>query len=305
MARTPAQALDPIARPAWLTEDVWPFEVNTLQTDGGRVAYTDVGSGPVLLFVHAGMWSFVWRDVIASLSNRYRCVTFDPLGSGLSDLVPAGQRSLTTVRDSLVGLVEELELTDVTLVLHDLGGPAAMAAASRFTDRLRGLVATGSFVWKPSGFLFRLMLWLFGSAVMREVDAYSGWLPALSTTRFGVGRRLDRASRRAFRRGMGRGSRRTMHLLFRSARRSTVVYEEADMAIRGLADRPLLTVFGQFGDYLRFRPKWRERFPRIEEHLVPRGLHFPMCDDPALVAATIDSWWIRQVALSAGTTETG
>lgn len=50
------------------------------------------------------------------------------------------------------------------------------------------------------------------------------------------------------------------------------------------------------GDYLRFRPKWRTRFRDVCEVTVPRGLHFPMCDDPRSTARAIDRWHAEHVA---------
>ena len=66
-----------LPRPDWLPESVWPFETFGLPVDGARFAVTDVGRGPVLLFVHTGLWSFIWRDVIARLAQDFRCVCFD------------------------------------------------------------------------------------------------------------------------------------------------------------------------------------------------------------------------------------
>lgn len=252
------RALDP-QRPDWLAEEVWPFELRSVRLEGTRVSYTDVGDGPTLLFCHAGMWSFLWRDVLRAL-------------------------------------VDTLELDEVTLVLHDLGGPTALAAAAAMPERVAGLAAVNTFGWRPSGLPFRTMLAVFGSAWMRELDARTGWLPAASTSRFGVGRQLDRPSRRAFRRGMDREARRTMHLLFRSARQSEDVFVSAARGIELLRDRPVLTVFGALGDYLRFRPKWRARFVDAHDVTVPWGLHFPMCDDPHLTATSIDGWHRRHVA---------
>lgn len=283
-------------RPAWLSKEVWPFDLRSVRIGDARVSYTDVGAGPTLLLCHAGMWSFLWRDVILALAGRYRCVAFDPPGSGLSERIAPQGRTLEMVRDVVVGLVDAVDPDEVTLVMHDLGGPTALAAASAMPERVAGLAAVNTFGWEPSGVLFRMMLAVFGSAWMRELDAYTGWLPAASTTRFGVGRHLDRAGRRAFRAGMDRDARRTMHLLFRSAQRSEEVYAEAARAVEKLAARPLLTVFGAHGDYLRFRPKWRTRFEDVREVTVPWGLHFPMCDAPRLTARAIDRWQAECVA---------
>ena len=56
------------------------------------------------------------------------------------------------------------------------------------------------------------------------------------------------------------------------------------------ADRSLLTIFGENNDPLGFQPAWAERFARIEQFEVPNGSHFPMCDDPGLVANAIRTW---------------
>ena len=122
----------PDGLPSWLGQDVWPFAVNVVETSVGPVAYTDVGEGPTLLLVHTGMWSFVWRDVIAELVASFRCVTLDAPGTGLT-----GGSSKVTIKLSATAIdavVRALNLHDVTLVMHDLGGPAALEAAARWPD---------------------------------------------------------------------------------------------------------------------------------------------------------------------------
>jgi len=52
------------------------------------------------------------------------------------------------------------------------------------------------------------------------------------------------------------------HGYFRDASKADAIYAEVDAGLRGpLSDRPLLTVFGQFNDPLRFQPRWRALFP--------------------------------------------
>jgi haloalkane dehalogenase len=275
------------ARPAWLTEECWPFSTAAVSVHTPAVAYTDTGAGPVLLFIHVGMWSILWRDVIVALRDRYRCVTLDAPGNGLSAR-PAGRPTLTGAADSIDGVVGHLGLDGITLVLHDLGGPAGLEAAARWPERVSGIVAVNTFAWRPSGTMFKGMLAFMGNPVVAEVDAHTAWLPRAASTRWGVGRRWDRLTRKAFRRGMGRTQRRDFHRYMADARRHD--YDLVQSTLARLADRPVLTVFGERNDPLRFQPKWKRYFPEAEQLVIPKGLHFPMCDTPRAVADAIDTW---------------
>ena len=134
------QTLPIIERPAWLPASAWPWPTYSLDTDTGRIAVTDVGQGPTLLFVHVGTWSFVWRDVIACLQNDFRCVALDAPGSGLSYRSESAA-TLAHAADAVTAVVDTLQLNDVTLAAHDLGGPAGFLTASRRADRFAALVS--------------------------------------------------------------------------------------------------------------------------------------------------------------------
>jgi pimeloyl-ACP methyl ester carboxylesterase len=285
----PLEALD---RPAWLPESVWPWPTDALTTGAGRIAVTDAGTGPVLLLVHTGMWSFVWRD----LTSQFRCVTLDAPGNGRSDRPGAPGTTLAASANAVQAVIDALDLRDVTLVAHDLGGVAGFAAAAGRPDRIAALVAVNTFGWRPSGPAFRGMLAMMGSGVMRELDALTGWLPAAASGRFGVGRHWNRADRAAFRAGIDREGRRSIHRYLADARRADAVYATVEAALRGpFANRPLLTVFGQYNDPLRLQPRWKAMFPSARQEVVAKGYHFPMCDAPAAVAGWIRQWHATEV----------
>lgn len=286
MTSTDSAATRVAPRPEWLTAEEWPFPLSSLQVGGHRITYTDTGEGPVLLLVHAGMWSFVWQDVIGRLADRFRVVTLDAPGTGLS----RGPKRVdfAAAAAALDALVHHLELDDVVLVFHDLGGPVTLEAAERWPERVAGLVALNSFGWRPSGIPFRSMLRIMGSTAMRELDALTGFLPAATSTRLGVGRHWGKATRKTFRRGMTRAGRRSFHLYMRAARRHD--YGTISETVDRFASMPLLTIFGERNDPLGFQPKWAERFPLITQVQIAKGNHFPMCDDPEFVATNIIRW---------------
>jgi pimeloyl-ACP methyl ester carboxylesterase len=276
-------------RPSWLPAEVWPFETGMIDLDGAAIAVTDIGRGPTLLF-YTGIGSFVWRDVMMRLSNDFRCVVLDPPGIGLSSPVP---RSITTLENSAraVSLViETLDLRDITLIIHDTGGPPALAAAARAAGRIRGIVAVNTFAWRPAGAAFRGMLGLMGSSIVRAIDMATRILPRITASGFGVGRHLDATSRRAYRRGIAR-SIGAFHDYLGRARFSDDIYKEVWLALAGPLHRvPLLTIFGERNDPLGFQPQWKRFFPEARQVVIPNGNHFPMCDDPIFVAETIRAW---------------
>lgn len=281
------QTLPVTERPIWLPASAWPWPTYALDHATGRIAVTDIGQGPTLLFVHVGSWSFVWRDVLTRLQNDFRCVALDAPGSGLSDRSESSA-TLAGAADAVTAVVDTLQLRDVTLVAHDLGGPAGFVAASRRPDRFAALASVNCFAWRPTGAAFRGMLTLMGSAPARSSDAKLGWLPQLTSTAFGVGRHWSKEDLAVFRAGIDASARRAWHRYFRDARRADELYAELDAGLRGpLADRPLMTIFGQFNDPLRFQRRWRGLYPNARQVKVPRGNHFPMCDDPRLVAAEL------------------
>ena len=158
-------------RPDCLTDDQWPWPIRAIAVHERNVAYTDVGSGPTLLLVHTGMWSFVWRDLIAALSPYFRCVTLDAPGTGLT--TGTSKVDVSQAANAITAIVESLDLVDMTLVFHDLGGPAALQAAADWPERVSQLAAINTFGWRPSGAAFRTMLALMGKppdAGARRVD---------------------------------------------------------------------------------------------------------------------------------------
>ena len=289
MAASTAISMRSLARPSWLPADVWPFDTMALDVDRCVIAISLVGRGPVLLF-YTGIGSFVWRDVILRLSRDFRCVTLDPPGIGLSGPVSRADVTLQRSARAVGAAIESLDLRDLTLVVHDSGGPPAFAAAARVPGRIRGIVGVNTFGWRPSGAAFRGLLAVMGSNFTRRVDLATNFLARLTSTNFGVGRHLDERSRRAYQAGIAK-SLSAFHDYLRDARQSDLLYDELASAFQGPLGRlPLLTIFGERNDPLGFQPHWKSLFPAARQVVVPKGNHFPMCDDPDFVAEEIRRW---------------
>jgi pimeloyl-ACP methyl ester carboxylesterase len=281
-----------LAPPPWLSEKIWPFKTFTLDIGGTSIAFTDVGHGPTLLFVHVGLWSFIWRDVLALLSRRFRCICLDAPGNGQSGR-PKGPINLELAAGAVAALIDQLELNELSLVIHDLGGLSGVVGAARSAATIKGIVAVNAFAWHPSGTALRAMLRIVGSRAVREIDVVTKIVPRVTATEFGVGRCMDQPSRRAFGVPLGTEGIRAFHDYLHDALRCDALHAEASRAIEThFACVPMMTIFGERNDPFHFQEEWLRRFPGAQQLVIPRGNHFPMCDDPAGVARAIERWQI-------------
>lgn len=119
--------------------------------DGYRMHYVDEGNGSPILCLHgAPTWGYLYRDLIPPLSKRHRVVVPDFLGFGRSDkLTTVEAYSFDLHYASLHDFIEALDLSDVTLVVHDWGGLLGLAYAAREPDRIARLVVLNTFL--PTG----------------------------------------------------------------------------------------------------------------------------------------------------------
>jgi len=122
----------------------FPFEPNYLEWDGLRTHYVDEGprEAPVMLLVHGEpTWSYLYRKMIPPLlAAGYRCVAPDHIGFGRSDKVTNDNWYVTERHvERLAGLIERLDLRDMTVVVQDWGGPIGLINAVAMPDRVSRL----------------------------------------------------------------------------------------------------------------------------------------------------------------------
>ena len=141
-----------MASPDWLDRGAYPFTSRWLDLPSGRLHYIDEGQGRPLVLVHGTPdWSFLWRHLVKALSPRYRCIAIDNLGFGLSDRPPGSWYLPENQAVNLRTVIERLGLRDVTLVLHDFGGPIGLSYAIERTSNVRSLVLLNTWMWSLAG----------------------------------------------------------------------------------------------------------------------------------------------------------
>jgi pimeloyl-ACP methyl ester carboxylesterase len=118
--------------------------LQTIDLHGNRVAYRDEGTGEVLLLIHGmGGNSNNWREVIPTLSKKYRVIAPDLLGHGQSDK-PRGDYSLGAFAVFLRDFLDALGIPRVTVIGHSLGGGIAMQFAHQHHDYCERLILMSS-----------------------------------------------------------------------------------------------------------------------------------------------------------------
>src|SRR2546428_9183894 len=107
----------------------FPFEPRYAEVDGLRMHRVDEGDGEPILLLHGEpTWSYLYRSMIPPLvAAGYRCVAPDYFGFGRSDK-PTDPDFFTYDRHvaTITELVKQLDLSGITLVVQDWGGPIGL-----------------------------------------------------------------------------------------------------------------------------------------------------------------------------------
>lgn len=121
-------------------------------TGGGvRMAYFEAGRGAPIVLLHGNPTSsYLWRNVIPHLAGLGRCIAPDLIGMGDSDKLPNSGPGRYTFFEHSRRLDVLLDAAganrDVTLVVHDWGGPLGFHWAMRNESRLNAIVFMETFV---------------------------------------------------------------------------------------------------------------------------------------------------------------
>lgn len=111
-----------------------------VEINGHQIAYRRMGSGqPVLLLHGVASHSFLWDEIIHGLADEYDVIAPDLLGCGASDKPEGVDYSITSQANIFMAFIDKLELKDVHLVGHDVGGGVVQLMTVRRPGQLTDL----------------------------------------------------------------------------------------------------------------------------------------------------------------------
>jgi len=126
-------------------KDIYPFKPNFFELKEHKYHYVDEGSGETILMIHGNpTWSFLFRNLIIEFRKKYRVIAPDHLGFGLSDKPPNFPYRLETHIDNLEAFILAKDLRNITLLIHDWGGPIGLGFAVRYPERIKRIIITNS-----------------------------------------------------------------------------------------------------------------------------------------------------------------
>jgi haloalkane dehalogenase len=246
------------------------------------------------------VWSFVYREVIASLRGRYRCIALDFPGFGLSTGAPDYKYLAQDHADLLVAFLDRLDLSHLTLVGHNWGGPFGLYAVQQRPEKFERLILANTWAWPlngdPSSEVFsRGMGNPVGRALVRRFDLLGRYFIPSAHKR----RTLSEAEMRHYRHATPTPKSR------RAAAELPGELVGAREFFTKLADRlgvvehlPTLIVWADEDPI--FTEKYRKRletaFPNHTTMVLNGVGHFLQSDAPAEFSEAIETWWAELVS---------
>jgi haloalkane dehalogenase len=291
------------ARPAWLPQQLYPFESHVADVGGSRIHYLDEGTGPPLLLLHGNpTWSFLYRNIVRGLQDRYRCIAPDYPGFGLSQATPGYGFTPAEHGAALEQFVLHLGLENVTMMVQDWGGPIGFSVATRHPARFSAFIIGNTWAWPkadPGTQAFSRILasrlgrylilernffverGIAGSMKLRklsneEMDAYRGPFPTPE-------------------------SRRPVHVFPREILASRPFLAQIEQGLPALRDRPALIVWPSrdvaFKE--RERRRWESVFPDHVTVMLDGAGHYMQEEAPDTIVVEIRAWTPRATGADA------
>ena len=282
-------------RPAWVPAALYPFEDRWAEIDGHRVHYLDEGTGPPLLLLNGNpSWSFGWRDVVARLRARFRCIAPDYPGFGLSreargfDFRPSSQSRVVE------GLVDHLGLDGLTVFGYAWGGPIGLGFAGRRPEVVRALIIGNTWAWPDMRLPPRLFSALMGGPLSPLLVDRLNLMLRLYLPRNLKRAKLSDAERAAYEGPFPPERRHIMRVFPRDIVAGKAYLSEVERNMSRLAGKPALILWpdsdpGFTDSDLR---RWQGLFPAARTVHLERTGQFIDEDAPDDVAAAIEAWWL-------------
>lgn len=109
-----------------------------------KIHYTDSGKGKTVVFLHGFLEnSKMWNSLVPEINIERRLVCIDLLGHGKTECL-SYLHTMEDMADAIYHVIQVLNVEEVILVGHSMGGYVALAFAELYPKIIKGLVLMNS-----------------------------------------------------------------------------------------------------------------------------------------------------------------
>lgn len=276
----------------WLDRSEYPFPSNYFDINGHKLHYLDEGQGETVLFVHGTpSWSFDFRNVIKRLSPGFRCVAIDHMGFGLSDKPEHYDYSTQNHSRTLEEFVRKKNLENITLVVHDFGGPIGLNFAIQHPEKIKNLVILNSWLWssKEDPDFIRLSR-ILKSPLLPFLYRYLNFSPRFILPQSFGDHKISKHLLKQYTRPFADKTQRNGALAFaRSLLNDQEWFEELWRKKEAISTKPVLFIWGMKDPVIkpRYLDKFVSGFPDSKVIRMEASGHFPQEEEPERAAEAI------------------
>lgn len=311
LTATTLLALAAIASPATAQKPTisadFPFESQFLKVGDARLHYVSTGEGDPILFLHGvPMSAYSWRNILPLVAPQGRALALDFMGFGKSDK-PDIAYSFSDQLTYLEAFIDSLQLTNLTLVMTDIGGIVGMTYAMRHPDNIKGLVmmetplSDARTFHKNGGMMQRMMFWMAGKKKMGhrmfvKRNMFLKMMPML------IKRRLTKAEKEIYRQPFPtEASRLALYAPPKSWPRKGKNAQPGDMAdflnqysaFIQASPLPKLLLYAKPGMLVNKKVlRWaKTHLPALSTVYIGKGKHLIEEDQPHAIGTAIAEWY--------------
>ena len=271
----------------------WPWAPRSYASPEGRMHFVDVGRGSPVLFAHGTpTWAYEWRHLIQGLSPHARCIAVDHLGFGRSARPNDADYTPEAHAARFAAFADHLDLHDVTVVLHDYGGPIGLPWVLDHLNRVQRLVVINTWAWPLDEARYTWPARILGTPLGRLLYGYANVsLDVLAASAWadpGAWRAVRDAYRSVFPDPASRMQ--VLWPLARALRTSRPFYAELEARLPSLAGVPVSVVWGVHDSAFPtpVRDRWLHAVPHAERVDIEGG-HWPHEEGPEAILAHVKS----------------